>query len=126
MQDNWYEASVSAHHPHTIISVVDWASDASERHFRPVEKKPSKKPSEDPIAEHASYNVFAWGVNDPECGKRSIEKEYIDKLASPIGWHAIPAANDPKSRGVRYQDPYKIVNFTTTWGNNVSTYLRFS
>ncbi|KAI5984969.1 hypothetical protein EDC04DRAFT_2914033 [Pisolithus marmoratus] len=42
MQDNWYEAMVTAALPHWIISVVDWASDsptplttATTRHFRP-------------------------------------------------------------------------------------------
>src|SRR6267154_3670282 len=28
MEDNWYEATVSASLPHRIISVVDWASDS--------------------------------------------------------------------------------------------------
>ena len=122
MQDNWYEAAVSAHPPHNIVSVVDWASDASEKHFRPVKvpKKPTPGvPEPEPVAQQATYDVFPWGVNDPSCGKRSTQNEYVDKLASPIGWHAIPVANDPKSKGVRYLDPYQVVNYTTTWGNNV-------
>ena len=42
MEDNWYEAAVTAHHPHKIVSVVDWASDASDDHIAPVPKKPVK------------------------------------------------------------------------------------
>ena len=42
MEDNWYEAAVTAHHPHKIVSVVDWASDASDDHIAPVPKKPKK------------------------------------------------------------------------------------
>ncbi|KAI5121545.1 hypothetical protein M0805_002604 [Coniferiporia weirii] len=114
MQDNWYEAAVTASHPHKLVSVVDWASDASDdaEHLAPTPKKPKER------ADSATYNVFGWGVNDPECGNRTIEKEGIDKLASPLGWHAIPAVNDPKSAGQRLQKG-KINNYTTTWGNNV-------
>ena len=64
MQDNWYEAAVAAEAPHRIISVVDWASD-SPVPFAPVPKEP----------QGATYNVFAWGINDPSVGERSIQKE---------------------------------------------------
>ena len=113
MEDNWYEAAVTAHHPHKIVSVVDWASDASDDHIAPVPKKP-KKPAR---AEFARYNVFPWGVNDPEVGNRTLEKEGSDKLASPLGWHRIPAVSDPKTSGQYSKD--EINNHTTTWGNNV-------
>ncbi|KAF8906996.1 Fungalysin metallopeptidase-domain-containing protein [Gymnopilus junonius] len=104
MQDNWYEAAVSASAPHQIISVVDWASDA------PVPKPPQVAP--------ATYNVFKWGINDPSVGNRSIEKENYDVLASPIGWHSVPFANDPSFKGaVPQKEFYR--NTTTTWGNNV-------
>jgi extracellular elastinolytic metalloproteinase len=101
MEDNWYEAAVSATSPHRIISVVDWASDSS-AHPKP-----------------ATYNVFAWGINDPSDGGRSINKENYDPLASPVGWHAIPYSRDHPS-----EDGYKPNkefwrNTTTTWGNNV-------
>lgn len=114
MEDNWYEAAVTAHHPHKIISVVDWASDASDSHIAPIPKKP-KKPTR---AESATYNVFAWGVNDPEVGNRTIEKEGADKLASPLGWHSIPAQVDPNSVGKQYEKD-QVNNYTSTWGNNV-------
>ncbi|KAE9393033.1 hypothetical protein BT96DRAFT_255745 [Gymnopus androsaceus JB14] len=85
MEDNWYEAAVSAIAPHRIISVVDWASDAP----IPVPETPK---------EPASYNVFAWGVNDSSVGNRSIEKENFDGRASPVGWHSLPFDNDPPSK----------------------------
>ncbi|KAH7879431.1 extracellular elastinolytic metallo proteinase [Lentinula edodes] len=105
MQDNWYEAAVSAIAPHRIISVVDWASDA------PV-------PVPDAPKEPASYNVFAWGVNDPSEGNRTLQKENFDNLASPIGWHSLPFANDPSYRGVKPSNEF-YRNTSTTFGNNV-------
>lgn len=106
MKDNWYEAAVSAHSPHKIISVVDWASDA----YAPIPRK-ERGP--------ATYNVFKWGVNDPTEGHRSIETEYNDKLASPLGWHSLPVANDPLSENKRFAYGSSIHNTTVTWGNNV-------
>ena len=108
MQDNWYEAAVAAEAPHRIISVVDWASD-SPVPFAPVPKEP----------QGATYNVFAWGINDPSVGERSIQKENFDSLASPVGWHALPYANDPQSLHLRVKDASQMRNTTTTWGNNV-------
>ncbi|CAK5263637.1 unnamed protein product [Mycena citricolor] len=105
MQDNWYEAAVSASAPHRIVSVVDWASDA------PV-------PIPTPEAE-ATYNVFAWGINDPAEGKRTIEKENFDSLASPVGWHSLPFANDPSLAGIKKTSKEFYRNTTNTWGNNV-------
>ncbi|KAJ7764834.1 Fungalysin metallopeptidase-domain-containing protein [Mycena metata] len=105
MQDNWYEAAVSAAAPHRIISVVDWASDAAV----PI-------PTPDTTA---TYNVFAFGLNDPEEGKRTIEKESFDTLASPVGWHSLPYANDPSFQGVKSTSKDFYRNTTTTWGNNV-------
>ncbi|KAF9466805.1 Fungalysin metallopeptidase-domain-containing protein [Collybia nuda] len=107
MQDNWYEAAVSATAPHRIISVVDWASDA------PIPTDPS-------TPEPASYNVFKWGINDPAEGDRSMEKENYDVLASPVGWHSIPYAHDPSLKGQRWSKSKGFYrNTTTTWGNNV-------
>jgi len=105
MKDNWYEASVSATPPHNIISVVDWASDS------PIPKAPKARAP-------ATYNVFVWGVNDPAEGNRTIEKEHYDALASPVGWHSLPYANDPQSDGLRFKTEFWR-NTTTTFGNNV-------
>ena len=108
MQDNWYETAVSTSAPHKIISVVDWASDAS----IPIPHEPQIT---------ATYNVFAWGINDPTCGNRSINKENYDALASPVGWHKLPHKNDPASTGGKSTEFYR--DTTTTWGNNVDDFL---
>ena len=107
MQDNWYEASVSAIAPHRIISVVDWASDS------PLPKQPETKGP-------ATYNVYAWGINDPAEGNRTLQKEYYDALASPVGWHSLPYANDPQSARLRRNKADFWRNTSTTLGNNVS------
>ncbi|RDB19241.1 Extracellular metalloproteinase 10 [Hypsizygus marmoreus] len=104
MHDNWYEAAVSASPPHSIISVVDWVADS------PIKPAPS--------GELATYNVFGWGINDPEEGSRSIETETPDVLASPLGWHSLPVANDPSLNTAQHQDD-PLRNTTTTYGNNV-------
>lgn len=109
MKDNWYEAAIDAHQPSNIISVVDWASDSS---AAPIPKEPSPK--------SAVYNVFTWGLNDPTEGNRTFQPESFDALASPIGWHSIPADNDPSVQGrLRRVKGDDLVNSTTTWGNNV-------
>lgn len=110
MSDNWYDAAIDAFEPSQIVSVVDWASDSS---AAPLPKEPEPK--------HATYEVFAWGVNDPQEANRTFEAENYDLLASPIGWHAIPASNDPSARGRLHtiKNGDDIINFTTTWGNNV-------
>lgn len=105
MADNYYETTVDARRPTRILSSVDWVSDA------PVPAPPSTS--------DGTYNVWGWGINDPTCGKRSIEKAPFDSLASPAGWHSIPANKDPNSSG----NGKEFINSTTTWGNNVSISL---
>jgi extracellular elastinolytic metalloproteinase len=108
MQDNWYEAAVGAAPPHNIISVVDWASDAS---------VPAPQKGGDAVP---TYNVFGWGVNDPSEGNRTLYKDTPDELASPAGWHAIPYDNDPSAdASVRAAKKGTWRNTTTTFGNNV-------
>ena len=104
MQDNWYEAYMDFSHPSYIHTVVDWASDA-----------PTPKPEPGPVPK---YHVWRWGTNDPSEGGRSIEAGF-DKLASPLGWHSLPAENDP-SLSSRKDKRGVLHNTTTTWGNNVS------
>jgi extracellular elastinolytic metalloproteinase len=106
MRDNWYEAVVSRQAPNHILSVVDWASDA------PVPSEPAQRPP-------ATYNVFAFGINDPSEGKRSLARESFDPLASPLGWHVIPTANDPLPPNLKKKGQYS--NYTITFGNNVRT-----
>jgi extracellular elastinolytic metalloproteinase len=112
MRDNWYEAAVSFNHPHRILSVVDWASDAAAP--LPIPPPPTPLPP-------ATYHVFGWGINDPESGNRTFVTEPIDTLASPAGWHAIPVSHDPSTPRQppdEYEDGFWR-NTTTTWGNNV-------
>jgi len=128
MQDNWYEAAVSATNPTRIVEVVDWASDAS----APVKRSrggcgkaaPAAKDLLAPVPKpdsptKARYNVWPWGVNDPSCGERQVVSDPWDKLASPIGWHSLPVAHDPLAKNKRYTDASAILDYTTTWGNNV-------
>ncbi|KAB5588687.1 Extracellular elastinolytic metalloproteinase [Ceratobasidium theobromae] len=127
MQDNWYEAYVSATDPTTIVSAVDWASDSPmprSNHLNALEAKLAmRKPV--PIAKAGNYKVWKWGINDPECGKRSNEDAWHDQIASPLGWHTISRGNNPTGspewlmKGNKWYENDKYLNFTTTWGNNV-------
>jgi len=118
MQDNWYEAVISRQVPHRILSVVDWAADSPIPPKRPVppEYPVPPEPAQRPPA---TYNIFGWGINDPSEGNRSIAKENFDTLASPLGWHVIPVANDPSLSSNLKKGKYS--NYTTTSGNNVRT-----
>jgi extracellular elastinolytic metalloproteinase len=102
MRDNWYEAAVSVSDPTQIFEVVDWASDVGA----------------EPERLGGVYNVWKWGLNDPECGDRSLETSPYDEVASPLGWHSLPASKDAKSRNRRYSSDV-ILNVTETYGNNV-------
>jgi len=104
MEDNWYDATVSVNAPYRIISVTDWASDSP----IPVPKEPTV----------GTYNVFPWGVNDPQEGERTIAKEEFDGLASPVGWHSLPYENDPVFTGKKPKGEFWH-NTTVTYGNNV-------
>ncbi|QRV73255.1 extracellular metalloproteinase MEP [Ceratobasidium sp. AG-Ba] len=61
------------------------------------------------------YRVWKWGINDPASGNRTLEVSPYIKTASPLGWHSIPARNDP----INPRDTDILVNYTTTIGNNV-------
>jgi len=110
MKDNWYEAAVSAHGPHRIVAVTDWASDS------PMPTPEARLGSSPPAA---TYNVFPWGVNDPSEGDRSIQKENFDALASPVGWHTLPFKNEPEEDLKKKKTTEFWKNTTTTFGNNV-------
>lgn len=140
LPDNQYEAYVSAHDPSKIIAVTDWVVDAPtpdedgwltklQRHVLSQQQSlieeiqvPLHAPepyvtahAPIPIATQGTYNVWKWGINDPVSGKRSREVAPKDRKASPLGWHSIPAKNDPFQTSTSSD----IVNFTTTVGNNV-------
>ncbi|KZT60533.1 hypothetical protein CALCODRAFT_448538 [Calocera cornea HHB12733] len=109
MEDNAYEAFMSATRSNRLISVVDWVSDA----YVPIPHPPKEI--------EPAYNVWAFGINDPSEGNRSMVSGY-DKTASPVGWHAMPSSASPY-RDVKPKDPEDdedpLLNYTTTWGNNV-------
>ncbi|KAG8694845.1 Fungalysin/Thermolysin Extracellular metalloproteinase 5 [Ceratobasidium sp. 394] len=136
MQDNQYEAYVSAHNPSKIIAVVDWVKDGpvvtedgwltglqgkvlGQSIFGPGE---GVQPPVQAVASSSepggTYRVWKWGINDPESGNRTLEESPYNKVTSPLGWHSVPAPNDPFNTypggGMD-----TIVNFTTTVGNNV-------
>ncbi|KAG8830292.1 Fungalysin/Thermolysin Extracellular metalloproteinase 5 [Serendipita sp. 399] len=102
MENNWYEAAVRVADPSVIVEVVDWASDAGAS----------------PERLGGSYNVWKWGINDPDCGARSLEVAPYDEVASPLGWHSLPASKDARSRNKRFTGDL-ILNVTQTYGNNV-------
>ncbi|GJJ14215.1 hypothetical protein Clacol_008477 [Clathrus columnatus] len=108
MEDNWYSASVDASNPSNIISVVDWASDSS---AAPI--PPPKEPK------GSTYQVFKWGINDPAEGERTIEKENFDNLASPLGWHSLPASKLPAGYPYDRSSDADLYTADTTIGNNV-------
>ncbi|KAH7309722.1 extracellular elastinolytic metalloproteinase precursor [Stachybotrys elegans] len=74
----WYTVFVDAETGEHVIAVVDSAYRAD-----------------------ATYEVYPWGVNDPDDGERVVVKNPWLPSSSPYGWHS---------------DGYD--NFTTTRGNN--------
>ncbi|KAG8895819.1 Fungalysin/Thermolysin Extracellular metalloproteinase 5 [Tulasnella sp. 403] len=153
MPDNWYEAYVDVRRPWRIISAIDWTSDSSSQPDEAASKCWPNPPKDDdsllPIptkpdvdengVRKTTYKIWPWGVNDPTEGKRDILKLPYDKIASPLGWHAIPSKHNPGNEDSPFSEnffppfplPWKhkngggdkaddvICNFTTTWGNNV-------
>ncbi|CAE6495462.1 unnamed protein product [Rhizoctonia solani] len=92
--------------------------------------------ADNPIPTAGTYRVWKWGINDPESGKRTLEVAPTDRRASPLGWHSrtlevaptdrrasplgwhsVPAGNDPLATNPELEED-KIVNYTTTVGNN--------
>lgn len=126
MEENWYEAYVDARSPSRIVSVVDWISDYSAHSEETNQENEcwpgysSSRRNEDGIPD-VVYKVWPWGINDPSVGKRDIVKNPYDKAASPLGWHAVPPANNPQRAKPRLAEGNDdMCYFPTTWGNNVS------
>lgn len=110
MQDNWYEAAVTVDSPHRIVFVADWIADS------PVPVAPIP---EEPDQTRAMYRVFGWGVNDPDVGDRTLEKETPDVIASPVGWHTVSVENDPPRSNSDAGHEGVFQKKSSTWGNNV-------
>ncbi|MEO0733157.1 MAG: M36 family metallopeptidase, partial [Bacteroidota bacterium] len=60
------------------------------------------------LTDGAKYNVYAFGVESPIHGERSVEVDPADPMASPFGWHDTNGQEGPE--------------FTHTRGNNVHAY----
>ncbi len=56
----------------------------------------------------ASYRVFAWPIESPTHGSRTLVSDPHDPIASPLGWHATGTAANEK--------------FNYTRGNNIRAY----
>ncbi|KAG8692267.1 Fungalysin/Thermolysin Extracellular metalloproteinase 5 [Ceratobasidium sp. 395] len=137
MHDNQYEAYVSALDSSKIIAVADWVKDApaprgedgsltalQEKVFGQSVLSPEESFSQVALSSGGkgspggTYRVWKWGINDPSLGDRTLEESPYDKVSSPLGWHSLPAGNDPVNShpGMKADT---IVNYTTTVGNNV-------
>lgn len=145
MKDNFYEAYVSAHDPSKIIASIDWVKDApapkDNGWLTALQAKVFGETvfgAEYPVVEAlahlvapipspagapgGSYRVWQWGINDPASGNRTLEESPYVKASSPLGWHSVPAGNDPVNSHPDLKAA-TIVNFTTTIGNNVSIHI---
>ncbi|ODO08638.1 extracellular elastinolytic metalloproteinase [Cryptococcus wingfieldii CBS 7118] len=132
MKDTWYEAYVDVYSGE-LLRIVDWASDFDFSELQEEldqlkddikELKGGKQkplPSPPSKLEPYSYQVFPWGVNDPEVGNLSIVTKPWDTAASPLGWHQFPTSANPWSTfdlpGQTTDSNY--TTFNTTVGNNV-------
>ncbi|CCO36291.1 Extracellular metalloproteinase mep [Rhizoctonia solani AG-1 IB] len=142
LPENQYEAYVSVNDPSKIISVTDWVVDGptpdSDGWLSTLERNAFGQQQQEVLTSEASaksepevilnapkpiptagtYRVWKWGINGPESGKRTLEVVPTDRRASPLGWHSLPAGNDPLKLhpGLGGNE---IVNYTSTIGNNV-------
>ncbi|KEP51322.1 extracellular elastinolytic metalloproteinase [Rhizoctonia solani 123E] len=125
LPDNHYEAYISVNDPTKIISVVDWVVDAPapdsdgwlstlQRHvFVQLQEAFS---SQDPVDVGCSTNVSPDAHTPiPTAGTYCVVPK--DRRASPLGWHSVPAENDPIGVNPGLKKG-AIVNYTTTVGNN--------
>ncbi|WP_082017171.1 M36 family metallopeptidase [Hymenobacter sp. DG25B] len=70
---------------------------------------PASRAAARPSGTDATYNVFAVPVEAPGFGPRSLARNPADAKASPYGWHDNNGVAGPE--------------YTTTRGNNASTYI---
>lgn len=111
--EHWWDASIDAESG-KLISLLDYvrrdllvASSFAERHVdMRYEERISAK---ERVADGSSYRVFAYPLESPNDGDRSLQENPADVKASPFGWHDTDGASGPE--------------FTVTRGNNVHTYV---
>ncbi|KAG9000691.1 Fungalysin/Thermolysin Extracellular metalloproteinase 5, partial [Tulasnella sp. 427] len=165
LPENHYKAYIDAYVPSRILKVVDWVSDFDHhptgeleraRHPWPGDGTCSLNPprSENVISQRGvfkdasgpatgatAYKVWPLGINDPLDGEglREVLRSPHDTLASPLGWHSIPARHNPNwdpelplqptgelpdvewawRTGHKEGDEGETCHFVETWGNNV-------
>lgn len=98
-----------------VLHEENWTVQCTTKH---IEKCSHNHEGKNQMAQHnhstsmmmtdSSYNVFAYPIESPNHGSRTIEeKPWLDNIiASPNGWHHIDG-----------------INYTVTKGNNVDAYL---
>lgn len=98
MEDNWYEATVSAALPHRIISVVDWASDSP----MPLYPSPDSEAQLPPLSSFVSAgsNAQSCSASSKKVGGRFRKGKAIAdlrkmKAANSLHGPAVPVL--PKS-----------------------------
>jgi extracellular elastinolytic metalloproteinase len=67
-EDNMYNAFVDVTDGE-VVQLLDWVSDAA-------------------------YNVFPFGINDPQSGDRQYVQNPANAEASPLGWHSLGAGQE--------------------------------
>ncbi|KIJ67178.1 hypothetical protein HYDPIDRAFT_127002 [Hydnomerulius pinastri MD-312] len=113
MEHNWYEATVSAHVPHRIISVVDWASDSP----MPVpvkgedgERLPNLGAFVPPGSNFASVSSSRVGKG-PGLGKATAGKKGCHGKEEVVSMAPIPKTPTPP-------DVNKATYLVFPWGTN--------
>ncbi|KAG8985950.1 Fungalysin/Thermolysin Extracellular metalloproteinase 5, partial [Tulasnella sp. 427] len=124
LAENHYEAYIDAYAPSRILKVVDWVSDFDHHPTDQVERARHPWPGDGtcsldpprsaklisqrnydnygrdasrPTPGSTAYKVWPLGINDPLDGEglREVLRSPYDTLASPLGWHSIPARHNP-------------------------------
>ncbi len=93
-------------HDHNAVRVAEFYLECKDN----TEKKVEMLPVTGGVAETGNYNVFAYPVESPIHGNRTLlQKPVLDSMATPFGWH--------DTDGI-----FGAPNYTITRGNNVHAY----
>lgn len=109
-QKHWWNLLIDAQ-TGQIVEQIDWVRECHfDHHQKSSEAQMPKAFGKTPFKSHTSaqYNVFAYPLESPSHGERSIEIDPWDLTASPYTWHDTDGDNDP--------------DYTITRGNNVHAY----